>query len=44
MKYDFDEKVERRGTGSVKWDAGDYLTDFEEVARKPENKLFMRPV
>ena len=25
MKYNFDEYINRRGTGSLKWDAGDFL-------------------
>ncbi len=39
MKYDFDEIVERRGTGSIKWDFGERLVKTGVAERFDENTL-----
>lgn len=39
MKYNFDEIIERRGTGSIKWDAGELLIDMGFAEKYDENTL-----
>lgn len=39
MKYNFDEEVNRRGTGSMKWDAGDFLKMVGITERYDEETL-----
>lgn len=39
MKYQFDDEVNRRGTGSMKWDAGDFLKMVGLTERYDEETL-----
>ncbi len=39
MKYNFDEIINRRGTGSFKWDAGDSLIEAGFAERFDEETL-----
>lgn len=39
MKYNFDEIINRRGTGSLKWDAGDLLIEAGFTERYDEDTL-----
>ena len=39
MKYNFDEIIERRGTGSIKWDFGDLLKQMGFADRFDEDTL-----
>ena len=39
MKYNFDEVIDRRGTHSVKWEAGELLKDFGLTDRFDEDTI-----
>jgi cystathionine beta-lyase len=39
MKYNFDEIIERRGTGSIKWDAGELLIEMGFAEKYDDNTL-----
>lgn len=39
MKYNFDEIINRRGTGSIKWDAEDFIKDWGLTERYDKDTL-----
>ncbi len=39
MKYNFDEIIERRGTGSIKWDGGEFIKKWGLTERYDEDTL-----